>query len=241
MDKVLAWFVRQWNDIKGNVKYAVLLGILYVLGVLLHGLAWWQQSVLALIFVLVVCWGIAQTLKADKAAIRQGEGVPGKPPSMPVPDTTVKDSDPQVTIEFRHDLMCLIPVNRGRMNAANFVCLQSIRLREHWISFPDYAYSLVIGRSENIRPKITRVDGAENDADLYQALFREYASFNDPKLHELPIQLIATYQDDYRNLFETRCELVFSPSDFADLRLGKLTGKIVEIRNPRFKRIAAAI
>ena len=60
-----SWFKRQWNDVKGNVKYAVLLfvgGIFVTAAITLtHGLSIWQQGILALIFVLLFGWAVAAT------------------------------------------------------------------------------------------------------------------------------------------------------------------------------------
>ncbi len=62
------WLLRYWNDIKGNVKYAValIIGTAIVTGVvaLTHGLCLWQQVVLAGCFVLLFGWALMATMAA---------------------------------------------------------------------------------------------------------------------------------------------------------------------------------
>ena len=54
------WIVQQWNDIKGNVKYALVLiggaGLITLVTMITHGLLPWQQVVLMACFVLVFGW-----------------------------------------------------------------------------------------------------------------------------------------------------------------------------------------
>jgi hypothetical protein len=165
------------------------------------------------------------------------------------PDTTLKDSDPKIEIEFRDERShqggkaSLTTVNRGS-NAAKCIYLEPIRLKEHTVSFPTFSWYLPSLRSENLDVVITRNDGQANamNMDFLGALHLEYRSFNDEKLHELIEPVIATYQDHVGNLFQTRCELVFSPSDYAESTwFGKRHLKAIEIRNQASKKIAAAI
>jgi hypothetical protein len=62
------WLRQQWDDIKGHVKYAVVLvlGTAVVSGVvaLTHGLLLWQQVALAGCFVLLFGWAILATTAA---------------------------------------------------------------------------------------------------------------------------------------------------------------------------------
>jgi len=63
----VADFLRtQWRDIAGNVKFwiiTVILGIfMSVLTVLTHGLRWWQQGALALIYGFMLIWAIGVTV-----------------------------------------------------------------------------------------------------------------------------------------------------------------------------------
>jgi hypothetical protein len=60
------WLHQQWNDIKGNVKYAIILvfGTAVLTGVvaLTHGLLLWQQVVLAGCFALLFGWALFATM-----------------------------------------------------------------------------------------------------------------------------------------------------------------------------------
>jgi len=162
-------------------------------------------------------------------------------------EPTLKDSDPRIEIEFRDERhrqgedAYLTPVNRGQ-TPAKFVCLEPIPLREHTVSFPTFGYYLAPVRHENMRPVVSRNDGGiDKNADFLAALYSEYEHLKDPPF-ELIEPVIATYQDQVGNLFQTRCELVFNPSDYVDFtNFGKRHLKVIEIRNHTFKRKAAAI
>ena len=60
------WYVKQWNDIKGNVKFAVLAFLasaaLTAVGLLTRGLASWQQAILWFILGILLVWAIAVTV-----------------------------------------------------------------------------------------------------------------------------------------------------------------------------------
>jgi hypothetical protein len=59
------WLLKQWNDIKGNVKYGIVIAAgtaaLTATGLLTHGLARWQQAILLFIFGLVLTWAVIVT------------------------------------------------------------------------------------------------------------------------------------------------------------------------------------
>lgn len=59
------WIKAQWNDIKGNVKYALLLfligGIVAGAAVLVDGLPWWKEAVLVFLFVSLSLWAAVAT------------------------------------------------------------------------------------------------------------------------------------------------------------------------------------
>jgi hypothetical protein len=62
------WLARQWQDISGNVKFAVLLllgtAIMSAATALIHGLATWQQVVLVALFTLIFGWALIATFHA---------------------------------------------------------------------------------------------------------------------------------------------------------------------------------
>jgi len=59
------WLKRQWDDIKGNVKYALLLIVLGVIvtgaAVLVDGLPRWKAAILVILFVLLSFWAAIAT------------------------------------------------------------------------------------------------------------------------------------------------------------------------------------
>jgi hypothetical protein len=59
---VLQWLLGQWNDIKGNAKWAVVLvGLSAMVAAaiaLTHGLALWQQLILAVLFIVIFGWAV---------------------------------------------------------------------------------------------------------------------------------------------------------------------------------------
>lgn len=62
------WFKRQWNDIKGNVKFAAIttVGSLLLAGAatLIRGIPLWRQIALIIIFLLFLAWALTATLVA---------------------------------------------------------------------------------------------------------------------------------------------------------------------------------
>jgi hypothetical protein len=85
------WLLRQWNDIKGNVKFYALglagSAILTTVGLLTHGLKWWQQATLLFIFGAVLVWAITATVLA---VIRAKTPLVNILPVQP-PETSLRD------------------------------------------------------------------------------------------------------------------------------------------------------
>lgn len=175
-----------------------------------------------------------------------------KPAELPKPDTNLKESDPRIEIEFRderhatalnqEDNAWFTPVNRGQ-GVANFVCFDPMQLRDCIVLFPTFGNRITTGRSDPIRPRVTGNDGSIGGASRFlAALFDHYNAIGDPKLHEFTLPIVATYQDDFRNLFETRGELVFNPSAHVEATtFGRRGDKVIEVRNQNFRKIAAVI
>jgi len=167
---------------------------------------------------------------------------------------TLTESDPNIYIEFQDNRgpntspetqPRFMLVNRGTYGNANTVCLERIRLRQHWIAFPQIPYSVAPYTSADTYPHIESLDHKRADPeDFFDLLWKEYESRRIPNLHELALDLVATYQDDRRNLFETKCQLVFDPSAHAKTRAhhGQVGAiQVVSIRNPKLRKISAAI
>jgi hypothetical protein len=67
---MVPWLRQQWNDIKGHVKFAVLLfvggSVVTLVVALTHGLVLWQQVVLAGCFVVLFGWALFETGAASR-------------------------------------------------------------------------------------------------------------------------------------------------------------------------------
>jgi len=172
------------------------------------------------------------------------------PPALP--DTSVRDSDPKVYVEFHDDRGSVtkdIPdavldlVNRGG-RTAKMVCIEDIWLKEYVITFPKVGHAIIPGNGSIFAPNI--VDNSKQAGyakNMIQAFMREWFTYNDYSKHELAFPVIVTYQDDQRNLFETYCELILHPDQEAKVKTtGVVPGiKVVDTRNCRFRKLAAAI
>jgi len=62
---MLQWLSKQWDDIKGNAKFAVVLVVLGLMETaaiaLTHGLLLWQQITLGMMFLLIFAWAVFMT------------------------------------------------------------------------------------------------------------------------------------------------------------------------------------
>lgn len=167
-------------------------------------------------------------------------------------DTSVADSDPQIYAEFRDDRgftsnreseAYIELVNRGGSHALN-VCIDSIRLKTHVISFPLLAYLIAPGRATHRYPDVTTIDDrAPHHVDVFSHICSEFLSLEDwLSMPELVLPLTVTYQDAARNLYEARCELVFDPAAHERVRTQGQNGSIVVVstRDHQFRKLAVS-
>jgi len=173
---------------------------------------------------------------------------PAEAPKLSPLDATVKDYDPKLEVRFvddryvtmlKDDYAYFEFINRGR-SEAKFACMEHFQigglgyrvkfLKTDYEIPPDHSSKsiyLEIERAEN-QPKL----------DIFDAFYREWEALNRPQLDELKIHIKVTYQDAVRNLFETRCELVFYPGAYVRKTVG---AKVIETRNHKFRKVAEAI
>jgi hypothetical protein len=94
---MVRWLVHHWNDIKGNVKFFIVTfigsGVVSLVVALTHGLAVWQQTVLALCFLLLFGWAIAAT--AAHRSTSAPAPVEQPPPSSPEMEAPAPQALPQ--------------------------------------------------------------------------------------------------------------------------------------------------
>jgi hypothetical protein len=80
--KQSAWWLIQWQDMKGNIKYWIALFLLSLAvsgaALLTRGLLWWQQFGLMVIFLALFAWAVIATIKAHNSAasVRKIPAVP---------------------------------------------------------------------------------------------------------------------------------------------------------------------
>jgi len=79
----MAWLAEQWQDIKGNVKYAIIVvvitGLVTGFGIVTHGLNWWQQAIILCILAVVVAWAtVATVLTLKQKASVEGDDKPDR-------------------------------------------------------------------------------------------------------------------------------------------------------------------
>jgi hypothetical protein len=168
------------------------------------------------------------------------------------PDTSVKDSDPQLEIKFvdlreestpdtwRFDL-----INRGKQSLAKFACIEDVYVGSYRVAFRNCPPPIKpFGNHDSISPDsitpVFKTDREAVGADIFTAFYEAWGALKNPKLYEFSIPLKATYQDEARNLFETRCDLVFYPGEHIKTAHGH-NAKVVEVKNGRIRKVAAAL
>ncbi len=96
--KLITWWLVQWNDIKGNVKYGLILLAGAGMIALTRGLQWWQQAGLMVIFLGLVIWAVSAIIRAHNAEelVRNAPArapAPKQPvPKMPIEVVSVRNT-----------------------------------------------------------------------------------------------------------------------------------------------------
>src|SRR5580704_3630144 len=74
------WVKRQWDDIRGNAKWAAMIvignGFMILAVALTHGLQLWQQVALSVCFVFLFGWAMAATFTRDSRILGHPVGRP---------------------------------------------------------------------------------------------------------------------------------------------------------------------
>jgi hypothetical protein len=157
----------------------------------------------------------------------------------------LRPSDPKLELRFVDDRKVSMSkddyayfefINHGQ-SEARFACMEDFQigglgyrvkvLKTGYEIQPDHSSTAIyfeIQKADN-QPKL----------DIFDAFHEEWKALNKPQLDETKILIKLTYQDAVRNLFETRCELVFYPGAYFR------NGRALETRNHKFRRVAAAM
>jgi hypothetical protein len=131
-------------------------------------------------------------------------------------------------------------VNRGSSIAKN-ACIERISLQEHAIDFPNKS-NIPPREHVNVYQNVESPGVHPPTGSITEALWMEFENCNNAKLHEFVVPIKVTYQDDVRNLFETRAELVLNPTAYRMAQQSRVFGRgIVDIRNQKAKKVASAL
>lgn len=178
---------------------------------------------------------------------------PVKSAELPKPDTSVKDSDPQLEIKVADlrgrtmsddpkEQACFDLINRGKQSSARFACIEDFKIGEYLVAFRHFPQPIApCGNHESIIPHyINKPDGTLCKNHIFTVFSAVCSDLKNPKLYEYVVQIKVTYQDDDRNLFETHCDLVFYPFENANRSLGRPTGTVLETKNHKLRKVAPA-
>ncbi len=169
------------------------------------------------------------------------------------PDTSIKDSDPQIEIKFSdlrgktgsskpEEQACFDLINRGKHSPAKFVCIEDFNIGGYRVVFRTFPPSIApFANHESICPLyINRPDGKVCTSDIFAVFAAAFGDLKNHKLYEYPIPIKARYEDDAGNLFEVRCDLVFYPSEAGERAFGKTGNTVIETKNQKIRKIALA-
>ncbi len=165
------------------------------------------------------------------------------------PDASVETSDPQIEIKFcdlrgktvSKDRACFDLINRSKKSPANLACIDDFSIGGYRVAFRCYPPPISPGGNhDSIVPfYINDPTGKLSELDIFNVFYEAWNAIKNRKLYEFSIPIKATYQDDYRNLFEVRCELVFYPGEHLS---GPFNGRdVIEIKNQRIRKVAIAV
>jgi hypothetical protein len=169
------------------------------------------------------------------------------------PDLSVKDEDPKLEIKIADlrgitmsdkpsEQACFDLINRGKRSEAKFVCIEDFYIGSYFVAFRDFPRPIKpFGEHQSISPfYINKPDGKLSNDTIFSVFLYAWSDLHNPQLYEFSVPIKVTYQDDARNLFEVRCDLVWYPSEHANVSLGKRTGAVIEIKNHKVRKVAAA-
>lgn len=165
------------------------------------------------------------------------------------PDTTVRDSDPQLEIKFvdllsqtgSNDQVCFHLINNGRYSPAKFACIEDFYIGGHHVALRTFPPPIApFGNYDSINNVcISNPDGKPSRKNIFSVFHDAWDALKNPNLYALPVPLRFTYQDDASNLFEGRCDLVYYPVEHGKRVLGK-DAKAIEVKNIKLRKVAAA-
>jgi hypothetical protein len=108
-ESVSGWLKGQWNDIKGNAKWAVVTavgtGFVILAVALTHGLHLWQQVSLSVCFIFLFGWALAATFRRESRGLKNDRAF-----AQPIPkpqEPPMSQTDRAMQTRARGDFMTL--------------------------------------------------------------------------------------------------------------------------------------
>jgi len=142
---------------------------------------------------------------------------------------------------------CFDLINRGKKSSVNFACIEDFKIGGYYVAFRHFPPPIASGGNhESVTPHyINKPDGKLCDKDVFTVFFYAWEELKNSKVYEYSIPIKATYQDEHRNLFEVRCDLVFYPQEHVNHQHPQLTGytgaTILETKNQKIRKVAPSI
>lgn len=200
-----------------------------------------------------VLFYLGKRLPANRPIVATAPATPQL--QLSTPDTRVTDSDPQLEIRVADlrgitmsddpkEQACFDLINRGKQSSANFACIEDFNIGGYRVVFRHFPPPIPpLGNHESITPfYINKPDGKLSNHTIFTIFAAAWGDLHNPKLYEYSIPLRATYQDDFRNLFEVRCDLIFHPFEHANRCIGQKGGPVVlETKNNTIRKVAARL
>jgi hypothetical protein len=163
-----------------------------------------------LLLVLVVCWILIQAYMETKKQVVA--------PSVGNRQMDLSTDDPRILVEFIDERInrlykktALMLTNPGKTEALD-VRIDDIPLRGKTIRFPNSVGTIQANNDARFDFSLIPTAGAFDSAMVIEALKKEWDSYNDLNMHELPLPMTIHYEDFSRAFkFTTKCTLVFLP------------------------------
>lgn len=233
-----SWIVERWSwfATDSGRLFVLAFALVWLFIVTLWPENWWPAH--------------GREMHAPTPAISVSESQPSKLIALP-PDTSVRDSDPKIEVEFADDrgatpskdYVYFELINRGQQSEARFACIEDFHIGGHLVRFRKFPPPIApFGSCANICPfDINRPDGRLSDMDIFQIFYQEWESLHRPQLREFTVPIKLTYQDGARNLFEVRCDLVFFPTEHLKHPEQPNGVRVIVTRNQKLRKVATAL
>jgi hypothetical protein len=172
-------------------------------------------------------------------------------PKPTPPNTTVTTYDPVLEIKFNdlrgvtisskpEEQACFDLINRGIQSNAKFVCIEDFHIGRYYLAFRNFPQPIgPHGQHASVSPLyVNEPDGTQSKKDIFHVFWEAWDAMKNPHQYDYSVPMRTTYQDDFRNLFEARCDLVFYPHEHLKSPQGQHSDKIIEVKNLKLRKVA---